>query len=95
MTIREWICERESAILTERASKLETMNAPQVLIDNCRKEAVKLANGTVKIGGEQKLLDEEYVQHKVCDGRKNYVMFNGYIKYYPQARYGRFICEDA
>lgn len=95
MTIREWICERESMILAERANKLEKMNAPQILIDNCRKESEELGNGAVKVGGDQKLLDEEYVQHKVCEGRKNYVMFNGYIKYYPQARYGRFICEDA
>lgn len=93
MTIREWICGNEARMAEERLSKLETIGAPQVMLDGTRKAAEALRNGELDIGGNASLLDVEFENftQKKGSGGKPYITINGRINYFPQARYGRYI----
>lgn len=93
MTIREWICKNESRMMNERADKLEAMRAPEIMIVNCRKLAEELKAGIMKCGGDTELLDIEMEKFEVRKGKggKPYINLNGFINYFPEARYGRFI----
>ena len=93
MTIKEFICEKESLAFEDRLVKLVNMNAPQCIIDSQRKAVEDLKNGILKVGGDVESLSTEVksVEQRKGRGGKIYVCFNGSINYFPQAKYGRFI----
>ena len=93
MKILDWICEKELAGYEYRLLKLESMGAPQVMIDRQKELCEELRNRTIKVGGDSDLLNNEVESFEVKTGRegKQYVEFNNSIKYFPQAKYGRFI----
>lgn len=93
MTIREKIIENEITATAQRLEALENMGAPAVVIEGTKKNLDALKAGIIKVGGDNKLLDEEYINGEVKKGNggKQYVHINGCINYFPNAQYGRFI----
>ena len=95
MTIKDFIIENTQLALVDRWKGLKNMDAPSVMIQSCEEELTRLSNHELRCGGEVKLLNEEYLSHKVKTGRGGveYIVFNGSINYFPRARYGRFIVK--
>ena len=93
MTIREFIINNEIKSFEERLSKLEEMSAPAIIIDSQRKAVDDLRNGVLKIGGAVEKLDNEMIgfEIKKGNGGKPYVEFADGTRYFPQAKYGRYI----
>lgn len=93
MNILDWICEHELPAYEERLAKLESIGAPAVMIESQKEAVDKLRNGDIVVGGNKELLAEtvEGFEVKRGNGGKQYVEFNGAIRYFPQAKYGRFI----
>lgn len=95
MTVKEYLiyCELKGA--EDRLSKLQDMNAPVVMIEGQKKIVADLQNGKFVVSGDIHLLEEDYSGHEMRKGRggKVYVVINGHINYFPNARYGRYIKE--
>ena len=95
MTVKDFLinCEKKNA--ETRLSKMIEIDAPEVLIENLKKK-IENFEKDFKVGGMKKLLDVEYEKHEVLTGKmgKIYLEINGYIVYFPNAKYGRFITED-
>ena len=96
MTVREKIIEGLLNAAEERLQKLQEIQAPQVMVDGQKNYIEKLGAGELKVGGDTKLLDEEFVsvEARKGNGGKVYYAFNGDINFFPKARYGMFICRD-
>lgn len=92
MTLKEKITEIEIATMTVRLENLTAMNAPKIMLETISKE---IAKNDIKVGGDTELLAEIFqtVEVKKGNGGKQYLIFNGNIQYFPQARFGRFICR--
>lgn len=92
-TVGESILKAVTANAEERLSKLEEIGAPEVVIEGQRKAVENLRNGALKISGEKELLDVAVESKEVRKGNggKMYVVFNGNINFFPNARYGMFI----
>ena len=95
MTIKDVIIKAELRALKERVEKLQELEAPDVMITSTEQEIDRLESGNLKIGGNVKLLEVEFVssENKVGRGGKGYVQFNGSINYFPNAKYGRYIAK--
>lgn len=95
MTVKEFLINAEKKNAEIRLAKMTEVGAPEVIIENLKK---KVANpeADFKVGGAKELLDVEYEKHEVLKGRmgKIHLLINGYIVYFPEAKYGRFITED-
>ena len=95
MTVKEFLINREKKLAEARLAKLAGIGAPEIIIENLKK---KIANpgADFKVGGVKNLLDVEYEKHEVLTGKfgKVHLLINGYIVYFPEAKYGRFITED-
>ena len=93
MTIKDVIIKTELRALKERVKKLQELEAPDVMITSTEQEIDRLESGNLKIGGNIKLLEVEFVssENKVGRGGKGYVQFNSSINYFPNAKYGRYI----
>ncbi len=74
--------------LNARAQELIKIQAPQIIIDN----QLKLVQNP-KIGGDTSLLGVEITSKELRTGRggKKYIVYNGSISFYPNARYGMYI----
>lgn len=95
MTLRDWIIKANLLNAKERLSKLIEAEAPHIMIEMQEKLVHSLENGTLKIGGEQELLETEYISHekRVGRGGRAYIHFNDSINYFPQAKYGHYISK--
>lgn len=84
MTILEDIQLR----LNARAQELIKIQAPQIIIDN----QLKLVQNP-KIGGDTSLFDVEVISKELRTGRggKKYIVYNGNIGFFPNAKYGMYI----
>lgn len=84
MTIREYI----TAGMTERLNKLIEIGAPAVII-----EGQKKAIDNPKVGGAVEYLNTVITSKEVKTGKggKQYILFNGSIQFFPNARYGMYI----
>lgn len=84
MTILEDIKLR----LNARAQELIKIQAPQIIIDN----QLKLVQNP-KIGGDISLLGVEVISKELRTGRggKKYIVYNGNIGFFPNAKYGMYI----
>lgn len=94
MTIRESICKNEARMMKERLEKLTKLGAPKIILENLPKAIAELEAGVLTgVGGDKCLLDVEVksVESRTGRGGKFYVVYNGNINYFPNARYGRFI----
>lgn len=92
-TVGESILKVVTANAEERLNKLEEIGAPEVVIEGQRKAVENLRNGALKISGEKELLDVAVESKEVRKGNggKMYIVFNGNINFFPNARYGMFI----
>lgn len=92
-TIRNFISKNELQSADDRLQKLIEIGAPKVMIDAQRK-LVDNWDG-IKANGDDFLLDIPYQSHEVKKGNggKIYVIFNGYIQYFPTAKFGRFVSK--
>ena len=63
------------------------------MIDATTAELSRLQRGVLTVGGDRSLLDLEYTSYEVKKGNggKQYVEFDNGVKYFPNARYGRYI----
>jgi hypothetical protein len=95
-TIGEYIILKELEMATNRRNKLEEIGAPEIMISGCNKCIEDLKNGKIEISGSTNLLEIEYVSSEVKKGRggKVYISFNGFINYFPNAKYGKYIAEN-
>lgn len=93
MTIKDFIIEKETRMMKERLEQLEKFRAPAIIIEKTKESIKKLENGELKVSGDESLLEFDFVQCAVKKGRggKVYLEFDNAIKYFPEARYGRFI----
>lgn len=84
MTILEDIQLR----LNARAQELIKIQAPQIIIDN----QLKLVQNP-KISGDTSLLGVEIISKELRTGRggKKYIVYNGNIGFFPNAKYGMYI----
>ena len=96
MTIREFICKHEAEGAQEHLDRLIELGAPQIILDGWKKAVAALKDGKVECGGDSGLLNVEVVDFikRKGNGGKPWVQFNGFINYFPQAKYGRFIARD-
>ena len=91
--IIDFILRNEYRQAQERLEKLIQINAPKVMIQGQQKLVEELSAGKIKVGGDQDLLQctFETFEIKKGNGGKSYVQFDNGIKYFPNAKYGRFI----
>ena len=91
--IIDFILRNEYRQSQERLEKLIQMKAPEVMIQRQQELVDELAAGKIKIGGDQDLLQctFETFESKKGNGGKLYIQFDNGIKYFPNAKYGRFI----
>lgn len=96
MTIREYIIKGTLTTAEERLNKLTEIRAPQVMIDGQSKLVNSLKAGKIKIGGDTKVLDEEFKTReiKTGNGGKPYIVINDGIHFFPQAKYGMYIKDN-
>jgi hypothetical protein len=92
-TIKATILRNALPAARERLAKLTEMSAPQAILDGIAAEIAELEQGNIKIGGDQSLLElsAEGGVWKTGRSGKGYVEFANGVKYFPQARYGKFI----
>lgn len=92
-TVFEFLLKNEQRMAQERLVKLAEMKAPEIMVQGQRKLVADLEEGSLKISGDQELLKAEFETFEFKKGRggKGYIQFDNGIKYFPQARYGRFI----
>ena len=95
MTVREFLINSEKKNAEARLPKLIEIGAPEIIIENLKKK-IENPEADFKCGGQKELLEVEYSAHEVLTGKngKPHYLINGYIVYYPYAKYGRFITED-
>ena len=95
MNIKTFLMNSEKRMLEKRLENLKNIEAPEVMISSLIKTLNNFED-TFKVGGEKELLDVEYEKHEVVKGKggKIHLIINGYIVYFPEAKYGRFITED-
>jgi hypothetical protein len=69
------------------------MEAPKIMIQGQQKLVEELSTGKIKIGGDQDLLQNTFETFEIKKGKggKSYIQFDNGIKYFPNAKYGRFI----
>ena len=93
MTVKELIISKEILAQKTRLEQLEKMNAPAVIISSITNLIAELENGDIKIGGATEKLDNEVTEYTVKTGRggKQYIEFTDGTKYFPNAKYGRYI----
>lgn len=91
--IADFILKTEYRGAQERLEKLIKMEAPKIMVQGQQKLVEELSTGKIKIGGDQDLLQYtfETFEIKKGNGGKLYVQFDNGIKYFPNAKYGRFI----
>lgn len=91
--IIDFILRNEYRQAQERLEKLIQMNAPKVMIQGQQKLVEELSAGKIKIGGDQDLLQYTFKAYEIKKGNggKLYVQFDNGIKYFPNAKYGRFL----
>ena len=91
--IVDFILRNELRMAQERLEKLIKMKAPGVMIQGQQKLVEELEAGKIKVGGDQELLNctFETFEIKKGSGGKSYIQFDNGIKYFPNAKYGRFI----
>jgi hypothetical protein len=95
MTVKEFLINSEKKNAEIRLSKLSKIGAPEIIIENLKKK-IENPESDFKVGGSKELLEVEYSNHEVLTGKggKIHLLINGYIVYFPSAKYGRFITED-
>ena len=93
MTIREYIVNMTLKAAEERLEALKRIGAPAVIIDGQTKTVDDLKNGKLKISGDLEALDLEYKDREIKTGRggKKYLVINGKVNYFPNAKYGMYI----
>ncbi len=91
--IIDFILRNEHRGAQERLEKLIQMKAPRVMIQGQQKLVEELSTGKIRVGGDQDLLQctFETFENKKGNGGKLYVQFDNGIKYFPNAKHGRFI----
>jgi len=91
--IVDFILRNEYRAAQERLEKLIQMEAPRVMIQGQQKLVEELSTGKIRVGGDQDLLQctFETFETKKGNGGKLYIQFDNGIKYFPNAKYGRFI----
>lgn len=84
MTIREYIV----CGMQDRLNKLIEIGAPAVIIEGQKKFI-----DNPKVGGDINYLDDVISSKEIKTGRggKQYILFNGNIQFFPNARYGMYI----
>lgn len=93
MTIGEFLLRKETKNAAERLQKLIDMYAPEVYLNLARQDLADLKKGELNIGGDRELLKLEFEDYKVMKGsnQKLYIIFDNKVKYFPQAKFGRYI----
>jgi hypothetical protein len=93
--IIDFIVRNELRAAQERLEKLMQIKAPEVMIQGQKRIVEELSAGKIKVGGDQELLQctFETFETKKGKGGKVYVQFDNGIKYFPNAKYGRFIAR--
>ena len=93
MTVKEYILQKELYWAQTRFEALQKVGCPEIMLTALGKEIDKLNNGIIKVGGDNTLLNLffEVCEVKKGKGGKIYIEFDCGIKYFPTARYGRFI----
>jgi hypothetical protein len=96
VNIKDWILSIETPSLEERAKRLEEIGAPKIMVEGTWKLVREMKEGTLKIGGNKELLNEEAVNPQKKKGRGGavYVEFENGVRYFPSAKYGRFITRN-
>lgn len=91
--IADFILKTEYRGAQERLEKLIQMEAPKIMVQGQQKLVEELSTGKIKIGGDQDLLQYTFETFEIKKGKggKSYVQFDNGIKYFPNAKYGRFI----
>lgn len=93
MTIRQHVIEWELGAYTKRLEKLIEFGAPQVVIEAQRALISDLEAGTLVMRDKEGLLDlvAEITAVRTGRGGKVYLEFDNGVRYFPTAKYGRFI----
>lgn len=94
-TIKTIIIEKALEATKERLEKLIEMGAPQIMVTNLQSQVAEMEAGDIKVGGDASLLDAEVIGYEVKKGNggKSYIQFDNGTKYFPNAKYGRFITK--
>ena len=92
-TIKEWIIRNELNGAEARLGKLKEINAPGVMIEGQQKVIEALRDGNLKITGKVEKLENLVTGFEVKTGNmgKQYIEFKDGTKYFPNAKYGRYI----
>ncbi len=92
-TIKEWIVRNELKGAEERLEKLKKIEAPDIVIEGRQKELEELRAGKLKIAGKLEKLENLVTGFEIKTGRmgKKYIEFKDGTKYFPNAKYGRYI----
>lgn len=93
MTIREFIIETEIRYYEDRVKRLCDMGAPKVIIDATEFQLDMLKAGKLKVGGAIEKLESEFTGciKRTGRGGKTYLEFTDGTRYFPNAKYGRFV----
>lgn len=93
MTIRDYILNGAISAAKERLERLLTIGAPEMMVDGQKKAVEDLENGNLKIGGDTKVLDWEFKNREIKTGKggKGYILINGNVSFFPNAKYGMYI----
>ena len=95
MKIKEFIRTKELEFSKERLRRLEELEALKVVLERQREIIEELEEGKFKVGGQKELLEEIFTSFEERKGRggKPYLVFDNGVKYFPKAKYGRFITK--
>lgn len=94
-TIREYIITAEANNLEKRIERLKEIGAPQLMVAKAEGQLAELRQGNIKIGGEVELLNETFEHYEVKKGTggRVYIEFDTVARYFPEAKYGKFITQ--
>ena len=87
------ILELEIKATEKRLNRLIEIGAPDIIIENTKKNIEQFKLGIIKINDKQHLLSKTFEKLEVKTGRGGveYIQFNGNINYFPNGKYGKFI----
>ena len=93
MKILSIILEKELIATKDRLEKMIQMGAPEVIITSLKIQVADMENGEINIGGDTELLSLNADSYEAKRGRggKCYIEFDNGVRYFPNAKYGRFI----
>ena len=103
MKLKEYLLEKMKLGKENRIKRLKEINAPEIIIENEKKQYENILKGNINLlinKWNDNDFDVEFIkeERKTGNGGKVYFQFttkdNKIINFFPNAKYGRFICYN-